>query len=78
MAHIQLLIHCCATLFVGIDTEFKDLMKNAINTPGVPDAARVEGRLDLLKGLTARLELCQKSLNGTVLSSPFCSLRLPF
>lgn len=49
--------------FEGIDSEFKELMKAAITTPLVVEACGVEGRLESLKSMMARLELCQKSLN---------------
>ena len=38
-------------------------MKAAIPVPNVVEACSVEGRVDLLKGMTKNLELCQKSLN---------------
>ena len=49
--------------FEGIDSEFKELMKAAVLTPHVVDACNVDGRLEGLKSMTLRLELCQKSLN---------------
>ena len=49
--------------FEGIDSEFKELMKAAVLTPQVVDACNVDGRLEGLKSMTLRLELCQKSLN---------------
>jgi dynein heavy chain len=49
--------------FEGIDSEFKDLMKEAVNITNVIEVCCAEGRCDLLKDLTKRLELCQKSLN---------------
>jgi dynein heavy chain len=49
--------------FEGIDQEFKDLMKEATNTPNVVEACTAEGREEGLKSMTARLEICQKSLN---------------
>jgi len=49
--------------FEGIDSEFKELMKEAINTPNVVEACSVEGRLDALKSMVQRLDMCQKSLN---------------
>lgn len=49
--------------FEGIDSEFKDLMKEAVNVSNVVDVCTAEGRASLLKDLTKRLELCQKSLN---------------
>lgn len=49
--------------FEGIDLEFKELMKAAVLTPQVVDACNVDGRLEALKSMNLRLELCQKSLN---------------
>ena len=49
--------------FEGIDQEFKDLMKAAVEVPNVVDACSVEGRGEALKTMTRNLELCQKSLN---------------
>eukprot|EP00937_MAST-01D_sp_MAST-1D-sp2_P001625 g1625.t1 len=49
--------------FEGIDSDFKDIMKDAIGTPNVKDCTLVEGRQETLKDLGQRLELCQKSLN---------------
>merc|ERR1719199_1745101 len=49
--------------FEGIDSEFKDLMKEAVTVPSVVQVCTAEGRGDLLKDMTSRLELCQKALN---------------
>jgi dynein heavy chain len=49
--------------FEGIDQEFKELMKAAVETPNVVVSCNVEGREDKLKEMTRNLELCQKSLN---------------
>lgn len=49
--------------FEGIDSEFKELMKEAINVPMAVDACGVEGRAEGLKSMMQRLEMCQKSLN---------------
>ncbi|EQC33295.1 hypothetical protein SDRG_09276 [Saprolegnia diclina VS20] len=49
--------------FESIDSNFKDLMKNAILEPNVVNACSVENRLESLKEMTAMLEKCQKSLN---------------
>ncbi|CAM9279490.1 unnamed protein product [Choristocarpus tenellus] len=49
--------------FEGIDSEFKELMKEAINVPNAVDACGVEGRAEGLKSMMQRLEMCQKSLN---------------
>ena len=49
--------------FEGIDQEFKDLMKAAVEEPNVVNACIADGRDELLKGMTKNLELCQKSLN---------------
>lgn len=49
--------------FEGIDGEFKELMKEAINVPMAVEACGVEGRAEGLKSMMQRLEMCQKSLN---------------
>ncbi|CAM9107555.1 unnamed protein product [Discosporangium mesarthrocarpum] len=49
--------------FEGIDSEFKELMKEAINVPNAVDACGVDGRAEGLKSMMQRLEMCQKSLN---------------
>jgi dynein heavy chain len=49
--------------FEGIDQEFKDLMKDAVETPNVVEACNKDGREEALKGMSKNLELCQKSLN---------------
>lgn len=57
---------CCAAdtkRFEGIDSEFKELMKEAINVPMAVDACGVDGRAEGLKSMMQRLEMCQKSLN---------------
>lgn len=49
--------------FESIDTNFKDLMKNAVMEPNVVLACEVPNRLEALKEMTVMLERCQKSLN---------------
>lgn len=49
--------------FEGIDNAFKELMKNAVETPNVVEACTKDGRGDVLRDMTRNLELCQKSLN---------------
>ena len=49
--------------FEGIDSEFKELMKEAVNEPNVLNVCLFEGRLESLQSMMQRLELCQKSLN---------------
>ena len=49
--------------FEGIDQEFKDLMKVAVDVPNVVNACIADGRQELLRSMTKNLELCQKSLN---------------
>lgn len=49
--------------FEGIDSEFKELMKEAIVETNCVNVCSVEGRCDALKGMRQRLEMCQKSLN---------------
>jgi len=49
--------------FEGLDSEFKELMKDAITEPNVINVCSVDGRQELLASMMARLEQCQKSLN---------------
>eukprot|EP01035_Chromulina_nebulosa_P017812 gene17812-23422_t len=49
--------------FEGIDSEFKELMKDAITQPNCLSVCLVEGRHDILVSMMSRLDLCQKSLN---------------
>ena len=49
--------------FEGIDSEFKELMKDAVTVPNCVQACAVEGRMETLKSMVQRLEMCQKSLN---------------
>jgi dynein heavy chain len=49
--------------FEGIDAGFKELMKEAEMVPNAAQCCSVEGREELLKGMTANLELCQRALN---------------
>lgn len=50
--------------FEGIDTDFKDMMRDASATPNVVEACTAEGREELLKNqLVPNLEICQKALN---------------
>ena len=49
--------------FEGIDSEFKELMKEVVTESNCINACSVDGRLEVFKGMRERLELCQKSLN---------------
>lgn len=49
--------------FEGIDSDFKELMKDAVNESNVVNVCSVEGRFEALVSMRTRLELCQKSLN---------------
>jgi len=49
--------------FEGLDGEFKELMKEAVNEPNVLAVCSFDGRLDSLMSMMQRLEQCQKSLN---------------
>jgi dynein heavy chain len=49
--------------FEGIDSEFKELMKDAVTEPNVANVCNVEGRYDSLQSMMSRLDQCQKSLN---------------
>lgn len=74
--------------FEGIDSEFKELMKEAINVPMAVDACGVDGRAEGLKSMMQRLEMCQKSLNEYLdmkkkvmrgrLAQKFCKRRREF
>jgi dynein heavy chain len=49
--------------FEGLDSEFKELMKDAITEPNVINVCGVDGRQELLISTMSRLDQCQKSLN---------------
>ena len=49
--------------FEGVDNEFKELMKDAVNETNVLAVCSVEGRQESLQTMQSRLESCQKSLN---------------
>ena len=49
--------------FEGLDSEFKELMKEAVTEPNVINVCSVEGRQELLQSTMSRLDQCQKSLN---------------
>jgi dynein heavy chain len=49
--------------FEGLDSEFKELMKDAVNEPNVINVTSVDGRQESLMSMMARLDACQKSLN---------------
>jgi len=49
--------------FEGIDSDFKDLMKECVTESHCLTVCSKEGRYELLKSMLQRLELCQKSLN---------------
>ena len=49
--------------FEGIDSEFKELMKEVVTESNCINACSVDGRLEVFKGIRDRLELCQKSFN---------------
>jgi len=48
--------------FSGIDSAFKELMKQAVETPNAIETCTREGRKDSLREMHEGLELCQKSL----------------
>ena len=49
--------------FEGLDSEFRELMKDAVNEPNCIAVCSVEGRQEALSSMMARLDQCQKSLN---------------
>ncbi len=48
--------------FDGIDAQWKDLMKEAVNEVNAVLACNLEGRLDTIEGMLAGLEKCEKAL----------------
>ena len=48
--------------FEGIDSEFRELMKDAVLEANCVKVCSVEGRFESLRGMRERLEMCQKSL----------------
>ncbi len=48
--------------FDGVDAEWKELMKEAVNVTNAVDACNIEGRLDKIEGMLAGLEKCEKAL----------------
>lgn len=66
--------------FEGIDSEFKELMKDAVNVPMAVEVCGVDGRAEALKSMMQRLEMCQKSLNEYLdmkKKASHCLRRLP-
>jgi dynein heavy chain, axonemal len=49
--------------FEGLDSEFKELMKDAVNEPNVINVCSADGRQELLSNTMSKLDQCQKSLN---------------
>jgi dynein heavy chain len=49
--------------FEGIDSEFKELMKDSVTVPNCVEVCLVDGRQESLVSMMARLDQCQKSLN---------------
>ena len=49
--------------FEGIDSEFKELMKEAVLEANCIKVCSVEGRFESLQGMRETLEMCQKSLH---------------
>jgi dynein heavy chain len=49
--------------FEGIDSEFKDMQKEAVNVTNVIEVCCAEGRCEALKDMIKRLDLCQRALN---------------
>lgn len=49
--------------FEGIDSEFKELMKEAVLEVNCVRVCSIEGRCESLKGMREKLEMCQKSLH---------------
>ena len=46
-----------------MDTEWKDMMREASEEPGVVAACKFEGRDELLHSFYQEIELCEKALN---------------
>jgi dynein heavy chain, axonemal len=49
--------------FEQLDNDFRDLMKNAAETPGVVEACNTDNREEFLNTLFDNIEQCEKSLN---------------
>jgi dynein heavy chain len=49
--------------FESINSEFVELMKDAVNESNCVGVCGVEGRYEALKGMQAKLDICEKSLN---------------
>jgi dynein heavy chain len=50
-------------VFEGLNGEFEELMKSAVEEENVLRVCTVDGRYDVLMSIQARLDKCQKSLN---------------
>lgn len=50
--------------FEKVDIEFKDMMRDAFDNPGVIEACCTDGREELLNGFNTDIESCEKALNA--------------
>jgi len=49
--------------FEKVDTEWKEMMREAAEDPGVVSAATADGREEMLHSFNAEIQLCEKALN---------------
>lgn len=49
--------------FEKVDLEWRDLMRDAVENPGVVEASTFEGREEQLNGFNSDIETCEKALN---------------
>ena len=50
--------------FEKVDIDWKELMRDAVENPGVVEACTAEGREELLNGFNVDIETCEKALNA--------------
>jgi dynein heavy chain, axonemal len=50
--------------FEKVDIEWKDLMRDAVENPGVIEACLFDGREEILNGFAQDIETCEKALNA--------------
>jgi dynein heavy chain, axonemal len=50
--------------FEKVDIDWKELMRDAVENPGVVDACTADGREEQLNGFNSDIETCEKALNA--------------
>ena len=50
--------------FEKVDIDWKELMRDAVEHPGVVEACTAEGREEILNGFNTDIETCEKALNA--------------